>query len=112
MPLSPLQPCAEPRCSVLVSHGRCATHARQREQARPNTDIRKLYHTARWRAVRQGLLSSAPLCTLCLQGQRVTPATDIDHVVPHRGELERFWDSGNLQPLCHPCHARKTQRGE
>ena len=36
------------------------------------------------------------------------PATDVDHIIPHRGDKKLFWDSGNWQSLCHECHSRKS----
>ena len=38
----------------------------------------------------------------------VTAATEVDHVVPHRGDIALMFDLGNLQALCAHCHARKT----
>lgn len=35
-------------------------------------------------------------------------ASVVDHVIPHRGDKALFWDSDNWQPLCKPCHDRKT----
>lgn len=35
-----------------------------------------------------------------------------DHVTPHRGQEAMFWDAGNLQSLCKPCHDRIKQREE
>jgi 5-methylcytosine-specific restriction protein A len=37
-------------------------------------------------------------------------ATDVDHIVPHRGNSKLFWDQGNWQPLCHKHHSIKTRR--
>ena len=37
-------------------------------------------------------------------------ATDVDHIVPHRGDKTLFWDQGNWQPLCHRHHSSKTRR--
>ena len=34
-----------------------------------------------------------------------------DHIVPHRGNLDLFWE-GELQSLCEPCHAITKQRRE
>ena len=46
----------------------------------------------------------------CHDQQRLTPATHTDHVVPHRGDQQLFWDrEGNWQALCHPCHSAKSQ---
>jgi 5-methylcytosine-specific restriction protein A len=39
---------------------------------------------------------------------RITPATVIDHITPHRGDRALFWQSSNWQALCKPCHDRKT----
>jgi 5-methylcytosine-specific restriction enzyme A len=39
----------------------------------------------------------------------VTPATVVDHVIPHNGDPGGFW-GGTLQSLCAPCHDdRKKQ---
>ena len=37
------------------------------------------------------------------------PACEVDHVVPHRGDRQLFWDANNLQSLCKPCHAGTKQ---
>lgn len=37
-------------------------------------------------------------------------ATDVDHIVPHRGDQVLFWDRSNWQGLCHDCHSFKTAR--
>ena len=39
---------------------------------------------------------------------RYTKATDVDHIVPHRGDRDLFWDRNNWQALCHSCHSKKT----
>jgi len=31
----------------------------------------------------------------------IKPATDVDHVIPHRGNRSLFWDEENWQALCH-----------
>ena len=35
-------------------------------------------------------------------------ATDVDHIVPHRGDARLLYDENNLQSLCKSCHSRKT----
>jgi 5-methylcytosine-specific restriction endonuclease McrA len=42
----------------------------------------------------------------------VTLATVVDHVEPHRGDQERFWDERNWQALCASCHSSDKQREE
>lgn len=66
----------------------------------------------RWRKARAAHLAEHPLCVECLKVGSVTAATDVDHIVPHRGDSELFWKEGNLQSLCGMCHKRKTARGE
>lgn len=59
--------------------------------------------------LREQLLKREPLCRLC---QRKTPpvvtvATIADHVTPlAKGGAAH--DIANLQPVCKPCHDRKT----
>lgn len=35
-------------------------------------------------------------------------ATVVDHIVPHCGNQQLFWDTDNWQPLCKKHHDRKT----
>ena len=41
---------------------------------------------------------------------RVTQATVVDHIVPHRGDMRLFWDTKNWQAMAKSCHDRKTAR--
>lgn len=59
---------------------------------------------SRWQKARAGWLRSHPLCRMCEARGRVTPATVVDHITPHRGDMALFWDRGNWQSLCAPCH--------
>jgi 5-methylcytosine-specific restriction endonuclease McrA len=49
---------------------------------------------------------------MCLDAGGTTPATVVDHVVPHRGDQRLFWDERNWQPLCTRHHNRDKQRLE
>ena len=63
----------------------------------------------RWQRARLAYLAKHPLCRMCEAQGRVTEATLVDHIVDHRGDMVKFWDSeGNWQPLCKPCHGIKT----
>ena len=54
----------------------------------------------------------SPVMSQCALEGRETPATQTDHVVPHRGDGRLFWDAEeNWQSLCAACGARKTQAG-
>jgi 5-methylcytosine-specific restriction protein A len=56
-------------------------------------------------------LAEHPLCVdpYGSHGPTLAVATVVDHIVPHKGDAERFWDSEhNWQALCKRCHDRKT----
>lgn len=115
MPSAPLHPCAcSPTCPVLLPPGlaRCRPGARQQEQQRPHRDARRWYHTVAWQALRRDVLREEPCCRECLTQGLSVAATQVDHIVPHRGDSGRFWDRQNLAGLCATCHARKTQQGQ
>ena len=65
------------------------------------------YQSSRWRAVRAAVLRERPLCCACERAGALVAARVVDHVVPIKDGGERF-DAANLQPLCVPCHNRKT----
>lgn len=37
-------------------------------------------------------------------------ATVVDHIIPHRGNMELFWRRENWQPLCEKHHNVKTAK--
>lgn len=104
-----MQYCAQPGCSALVARGRCSVHVVQRDHARDDYAVRRWYRTVRWRQLRaQVLVEAGYTCAQCHQVQR---RLEVDHIVKHDGDPMRFWDRDNLQPLCPPCHTRKTRGG-
>ena len=68
-------------------------------------------YNARWRRARIAFLQKHPLCAECQREGKLTPATVVDHIIPHRGDQRLFWDKTNWQPLCKDCHARKMGSG-
>lgn len=64
----------------------------------------------RWQKARKAYLAKHPLCVACYRQGRVTAASEVDHITPHRGDRALFWDSANWQALCKPCHSAKTAR--
>lgn len=63
-----------------------------------------------WQRARLAFLVANPLCVTCLAEGRVTSASVVDHVKPHRGDEGRFWDEGNWQSLCERHHNAKSAR--
>jgi 5-methylcytosine-specific restriction protein A len=66
----------------------------------------------RWGKARARFLAAHPLCAMCARSGFTVAATVVDHIAPHKGDLSLFWDEGNWQPLCKPCHDRDKQRME
>ena len=109
LPWFPDHPCAHPGCPRLVPRGKkyCDEHATQHpEEIRPAA---ARGYGARWNKARKRFLEKNPLCVECLKAGRYVKATDVDHIVPHRGDPKLFWDGGNWQALCHRCHSVKTR---
>ena len=68
----------------------------------------ELYNDSRWRHPKRGLrilkLRTDPLCWYCQQARRLTPADTVDHIKPHRGDPDLFFDWDNLRSCCKACH--------
>lgn len=71
---------------------------------------RRLYRLERWVKESRNFLKANPLCVDCAELGAVEQATDVDHVIPHRGDRGLFFQRSNWQALCHRCHSRKTAR--
>lgn len=95
---------------MLVASGRCPAHQatvrKQHDEVR-GTSAQRGYDS-RWRKVRASYLRSHPTCAACAQHGRLTAASVVDHIVPHRGDRALFWSYENWQALCVACHNRKT----
>lgn len=114
-----LRPCAHAGCRELVRGVYCDRH-------RPKDTSRRSTEAAEWHAwyalpiwkdqLRPAQLLREPFCRSCAaRGRREgiphllrVPATDVDHITPHRGDWRLFIAPGNHQSLCHACHSRKT----
>jgi 5-methylcytosine-specific restriction enzyme A len=70
-------------------------------------------YNARWQRASKAFLVEHPLCMCgeCDNGKRrIRPATVVDHIRPHRGNFELFWNASNWQALAKVCHDKKTAR--
>jgi 5-methylcytosine-specific restriction enzyme A len=74
--------------------------------------IRTWYHSRWWAAIRRAHLRREINCRLCAHRGRMTPAVAVDHVEPHRGRREWFFNTFNLQSLCTHCHNSIKKRME
>lgn len=108
MPMRPLRLCRAAGCTERVVSGFCPAHTRAHEQR--THPYRHLYTSARWRRERAAFLRRHPLCLECHRNGQLVQATQVDHIIPHVGNLQAFWTQRNWQPLCESHHSAKTWR--
>ena len=120
MPPRPRTPCRYPGCKAVLSEpGYCHRHQYfDKEQDRKRrivsdktrSSAKERGYSFSWHKVRTLYLLANPLCVSCEKRGRLTPATCVDHIVPHRGDDSLMWDEDNFQSLCQSCHSRKTAK--
>lgn len=72
------------------------------DKRRPNA--RQRGYDTKWQKARTGFLQKHPNCAMCGQ-----PATVVDHIQRHAGDMHKFWDSKNWQSLCTHHHNSTKQ---
>ncbi|MDT3686760.1 MAG: HNH endonuclease signature motif containing protein [Pseudorhodoplanes sp.] len=91
-------------CERKREHERKARHDARRPSARQRG------YTAEWdSASRAFLLQSENYYCACGCGRR---ADTVDHIKPHKGNRELFWDRSNWQAMAFQCHSSRKQREE
>lgn len=116
MPKAAPRPCNHPGCGKLVHNASyCEVHQKakrkQADEQRGNSTQRGYGY--RWQKTSQGFLKAHPLCQCedCQEGAiRLLPAEVVDHKIPHKGDMNLFWDRDNWQAMSKPCHDKKTAR--
>ena len=74
----------------------------------PCRQYHRMYCGATWQKLRDSFLRDNPMCVECLKAGVYKLAKVVDHVVPHRGDKDKFFQLGNLQSLCEIHHNQKT----
>jgi len=108
MPDRPYRPCPHPGCGVLTLNGRCDAHRRDRIWYRDRGSATSQLYDKRWERARLSFLRRHPLCACARCEGKAVAASVVDHIIPHEGDLARFWDEQNWQSMAKPCHDRKT----
>ena len=108
MPYRPKHPCKHPGCGELVTGTYCDVHTPQPMDYRGSAASRGYGRT--WQRESKAYLSRHPWCMECERKGKRTPATEVDHKKPHKGDARLFWDRDNWQGLCHRCHSIKTAK--
>lgn len=116
MPVAPKAICA--RCRRTG----CDCKAKSRKEYQQGLDERRGSAASRgygwrWRnpdktGAADQYIAANPLCAECARHGKVRAASDVDHIVPHKGDSDLFWDQDNWQSLCGLCHKAKSGRGE
>lgn len=91
-------------------------------------NARQRGYTTRWQKARLHHLAAEPLCRECLKESVINDGTKdtngrpqlsknkrgliVDHIRPHNGDMDLFWDPANWQTLCIPHHNSKKQSEE
>lgn len=105
MPTLAATGCLEPRCPArAVFRGRCRAHATAHEQLRGTRSERG--YDDDWLRLRARHLRLHPFCQFDACHGKRTPATQVDHRVPHRDAPHRRLDPTNLRSACDSCHGR------
>ncbi|SCX88926.1 5-methylcytosine-specific restriction enzyme A [Butyrivibrio hungatei] len=109
MPRKALHPCSHPGCPNLCEGRYCDEH----KKIHPNNDRKNAAergYGSKWQKARKIFLSRPEnfFCVRCKEDGVLTRATVVDHIKPHRGDQELFWDESNWQPLCKKHHDQKT----
>lgn len=115
MPYKPKRLCNYNGCNdfALTNKSYCSKHIKEKailynQQSRTyNTND---VYNYRWRKLRELQLRQEPCCAACMKFQKCTPATEVDHIIPHKMDDTLFYSFGNLQSLCKSCHSQKTMR--
>ena len=109
MAWKPDKPCPSPGCDKKIppDHKYCPDHLRQYlesiESRRPSAADRG--YTRKWQEASRAYRMKNPWCVKCGE-----PATETNHIIPHKRNQQLFWDKHNWQSMCHDCHSAKTAK--
>lgn len=104
------KPCKKCKMPTSSKNGYCESCGKSKsfayDQRRGSSSSRG--YDRRWEKARLIFIAANPLCGRCAAAGRVERTTVVDHIIPHKGDQELFWDKSNWQGLCETCHNRKT----
>jgi 5-methylcytosine-specific restriction enzyme A len=111
--------CLELGCPELAvdERGRCARHKREAnakkktQRSAEGAQQQEWYRSKKWKARRDRHLAAHPFCQCPEHKGKRVPGDVVDHVIPPRGNAQRFW-FGRLQTLTKTCHDVWKQRQE
>lgn len=112
-----LRECGYPGCHALTRETYCDKHKHKQLHIRSQKEFErkspsKRGYNYKWTKARKAFLAQHPFCECpeCKASGHPLPAKVVDHIIPHRGNQELFWDSNNWQAMNKRCHDKKTAR--
>lgn len=120
MPAAPRKQCRKPGCNKLSISTYCEVHAKKKEAELKNQqrEYEKLRGTRTERGYNNRWLKASKafrtgkVCVMCEKRGVAKLAECTDHIIPHKGDEELFWDETNWQPLCIACNTAKAASEE
>ena len=110
------------RATIITKMVKCGAMPKRIKTVRPQSSVAHIRSTtatfetrrrgtahergydSRWQRTRIGFLRKHPLCVSCQAHDHPQPADTVDHIIPHRGDKQLFWQRANWQALCEWCH--------
>ncbi len=101
--------CRYPGCRKQIPWGEsyCEEHKNYNRDSN-RKDATQRGYVYKWKKAAKAFLAEHPLCVRCEAKGIIKLAEVVDHIKPHKGNQQLFWDKNNWQPLCKQCHDRKT----
>lgn len=87
-----------------------STTRRQYDQRRGSA--RERGYTTEWDSASRQWRQDFPICAECERQGRLKPSEVVDHVRPHKGDQDWFWNQENWEATCKRCHDIKTRMEE
>lgn len=112
MPVRSGRPCSKVGCTNLSTERFCPEHSANQPKFydRRRGSAASRGYDYLWTKVRKRALERDNYtCVACLAEDRVTEATDVDHIIAIAKGGDRL-SLKNLQSLCASCHSKKTAR--
>ena len=110
MPSIPEFKCEALRCTAPKVRGSsyCVDHSDRPQLKIERLEANRAYKHRSWESIRASQLSKQPLCQACSLDNRVTIASQVDHVFAWRHIGKHAFTNNLFQSLCSPCHSLKT----
>lgn len=103
----PYRMCNKCGCTRLTHQSYCDIHRQEKNKDGRPSAYKRGYNRA-WQKASKSYLLHNPFCVRCLEAGTHSKSEVVDHIKPHKGNQQLFWDKSNWQPLCKRCHDKKT----